>query len=220
MRCWRAPKIECRSGVTGSVVGADQNGSGAFQKFRLGDRWITPSLNEIEGVRVEPKVMDVLVALMETAPAVVSSQALLERVWPDVVVVDNVVYQTIAQLRKALGDDAQAPRYVQTVPRRGYRLIAEIRGEQPTDPSLGSEVPAPPLRVPSSAARSHTRPRSFRKWIAIGVSSAVALAVAVWVLSSRILPRDDTTTDVSIVVDDFEALGGTQEFAASANEAT
>ena len=96
-------------------------------RFRLGDRWVTPAANEISDVRVDAKSMDVLVALAEAAPAVVSSQALLQRVWPDVVVVDNVVHQAIAQLRKALGDDAHAPRYIANIRRRGYRLVAEIK---------------------------------------------------------------------------------------------
>lgn len=108
---------------------ADQIGSGICQRYCLGDRWITPSLNEIDGVRIEPKTMDVLIALIEAAPGVISAQALLERAWPGVVVVDNVVYQTIAQLRKALGDEAHAPRYIATIPRRGYRLIAAVTRE-------------------------------------------------------------------------------------------
>ena len=61
-------------------------------------------------------------------PAVLSISALLERVWPSLVVVDNVVHQAIAQLRKALGDDARAPRYIQSIPNRGYRLIAQVGG--------------------------------------------------------------------------------------------
>jgi pimeloyl-ACP methyl ester carboxylesterase/DNA-binding winged helix-turn-helix (wHTH) protein len=97
--------------------------------FRLGDRWITPDANEIDGVRIDAKSMDVLLALAEVAPAVISGAALLDRVWPNVVVVDNVVYQAIAQLRKALGDDAHAPRFIENIPRRGYRLIAEIEHE-------------------------------------------------------------------------------------------
>ena len=62
-------------------------------RFRLGGRWINPEANDIDGARVEPKSMDVLVALVEAAPSVLSGPALLDRVWPNVVVVDNVVYQ-------------------------------------------------------------------------------------------------------------------------------
>ena len=90
-------------------------------RFRLGDIWITPGANEIGGARVEAKAIEVLVALADAAPDVLSAAALLDRVWPNVVVVDNVVHQAIAQLRKALGDDARAPRYIESVPRRGLQ---------------------------------------------------------------------------------------------------
>ena len=100
-------------------------------RFRLGTRRIDPSVSEIDGIRVDARAMEVLLALAESAPEVMSVAALLERVWPNAVVVDNVVHQAIAQLRRALGDEARSPRYVESVPRRGYRLIAEIRRDEP-----------------------------------------------------------------------------------------
>ncbi len=109
--------------------------------FRIGDRLITPAANEINDVRVESKAMDVLIALAEAAPAVVSSATLLERIWPNVVVVDNVVYQAIAQLRKALGDEAHSPRYIATIPRRGYRVIAEIQTDSSSLPKFRDGAP-------------------------------------------------------------------------------
>jgi TolB-like protein/Tfp pilus assembly protein PilF len=111
----------------GLVVSAERLGFASEGRFRLGDRLITPGANEIDGARIDPKVMDVLVALVEGAPEVMSGAALLDCVWADVVVVPNVVYQAIAQLRKALGDDPNAPRYIETIPRRGYRVIAQIK---------------------------------------------------------------------------------------------
>jgi TolB-like protein len=103
----------------------------ADSRFRLGERWVDPSAGDIDGVRVDARAMEVLIALAEAAPDVLSVGALLERVWPNVVVVDNVVHQAIAQLRRALGDEARSPRYIGSVPRRGYRLIAEIRRDEP-----------------------------------------------------------------------------------------
>jgi len=97
--------------------------------FRLGDRLVRPEVNKIDDTRIDAKAMEVLVALAEVAPSVVSASALLERVWPKLVVVDNVVYQAIAQLRKALGDTARSPRYIECVARRGYRLVAPIGAE-------------------------------------------------------------------------------------------
>ena len=110
-------------------MGIERSTSGLNAPFRIGDRLVTPAANEIDGARVDSKAMDVLMALAEAAPAVVSNTTLLERIWPNVLVVDNVVHQAIAQLRKVLGDDAHEPRYVETIPRRGYRVIAEIAFE-------------------------------------------------------------------------------------------
>ena len=94
--------------------------------FRLGAFLVSPAANEIDGVRLDPKAMNVLVALAEAAADVVSVAELLERVWFKSVVGDNVVHQAVAHVRKALGDDPRAPRYVQSIPRRGYRLIAAV----------------------------------------------------------------------------------------------
>lgn len=70
--------------------------------------------------------MEVLLALANAAPDPLTPQELLEQVWPDTVVVDNVVHKAVARLRRALGDDAQNPKYIETIPRRGYRLIAHV----------------------------------------------------------------------------------------------
>ena len=97
--------------------------------FRLGDRWVRPDVNKIDETRIDAKVMEVLVALAEVSPSVMSPSALLARVWPNVVVVDNVVYQAIAQLRKALGDSARSPSYIECISRRGYRVVAPINAQ-------------------------------------------------------------------------------------------
>jgi len=121
--------------------------------FRIGGRRIFPASNEIDGSRIEAKSMDVLVALADAAPSVLSAPALLDRVWPGVVVVDNVVYRAIGQLRKALGDDARAPRFIENIPRRGYRLIAEI-ARAPTGDEING---AAELWVDTSPADTQTK---------------------------------------------------------------
>jgi pimeloyl-ACP methyl ester carboxylesterase/DNA-binding winged helix-turn-helix (wHTH) protein len=136
-----------RSAHEGELV-VSGGGQATGRRFRVGGRWVTPDANDIDGARVEAKSMDVLVALADAAPSVVSSAALLDRVWPDVVVVDNVVYQAVAQLRKAFGDDAHAPRYIENIPRRGYRLIAEIEREA----SGGGEPPATSIHAVSDTS--------------------------------------------------------------------
>jgi len=70
--------------------------------------------------------MGVLVCLARHAPRVVSRETLLEEVWGDAFVGDEVVSHAIWELRRALGDSARDPTYIQTIPRKGYRLLAEV----------------------------------------------------------------------------------------------
>ena len=95
-------------------------------EFRLGSHTIRPAVDEIGTERIESKAMEVLLALVNAAPDPITPKELLEQVWPDTVVVDNVVHKAVAHLRRALGDDAQKPKYIETIPRRGYRLIAHV----------------------------------------------------------------------------------------------
>lgn len=77
--------------------------------------------------RIEPKALSVLVTLAKAAGQVVSRDALLDQVWANQVVGDDVINSSIATLRKALGDDRKTNRYIQTVPKKGYKLVKSIR---------------------------------------------------------------------------------------------
>ena len=77
-------------------------------------------------LRLDPVELDVLLHLVDEAPNLVTVDALLDRNWPGVVVGDNVVHRVIARLRKGLGDAARQPSYIETLPRRGYRLICPV----------------------------------------------------------------------------------------------
>jgi eukaryotic-like serine/threonine-protein kinase len=76
--------------------------------------------------RLRPQVIDVLAALASRPAEVVSKQELLDIAWKGRFVSDSPLTTTVAELREALEDDAKEPRYVQTVPKRGYRLIAPV----------------------------------------------------------------------------------------------
>jgi TolB-like protein/DNA-binding winged helix-turn-helix (wHTH) protein len=75
---------------------------------------------------IEPRVMSVLVCLSATPGKIVSADRLLDEVWMGRAHGDHTVYQAIADLRKALGDNASQPRFIETIPKRGYRLIAKV----------------------------------------------------------------------------------------------
>jgi DNA-binding winged helix-turn-helix (wHTH) protein len=102
----------------------------ATDAFTLGDWTVRPRQAVLERGEVraslEPKHLDVLLCLVEGAGDVVSIDRLLDRCWPGEFHGDNPVHKSIAMLRKVLGDDARAPRYVATVRKRGYRIVAPI----------------------------------------------------------------------------------------------
>jgi DNA-binding winged helix-turn-helix (wHTH) protein/tetratricopeptide (TPR) repeat protein len=104
-------------------------------RFSVGDWDVRPDSNELvrgrHVVRVEPKVMDALVALSQRPGEVVSREELLAAVWPDVHVSSATVFRLMSELRSALDDTATAPTYVETVPKRGYRLLAPVRRPMP-----------------------------------------------------------------------------------------
>jgi len=76
-----------------------------------------------ERVKLDPKAMQVLSFLAEHPQEVVTKEDLTTTVWDGAFVSDEVLTTAVWGLRKALGDDAKEPRYIQTVPRKGYRLI-------------------------------------------------------------------------------------------------
>lgn len=83
-------------------------------------------------VKVQPRVMHLLFELMKADGGVVPRDALFAAVWADEVPNDEALTKAISKLRKALGDQAHAPRYIETIPKVGYRLIAPVASEHAT----------------------------------------------------------------------------------------
>jgi DNA-binding winged helix-turn-helix (wHTH) protein len=81
---------------------------------------------EAQAVILPPKVFAVLHYLVTHLDRLVPKDELLDAVWPETAVSDAVVRVAIGALRKALGDTAQTPHYITTVPRRGYRFVAPV----------------------------------------------------------------------------------------------
>jgi len=76
---------------------------------------------------VTPRAFDVLLYLIEQRGRVVEKQELFEQIWKETFVTDNALMRAVKEIRRELGDDAGAPRYVETVHKRGYRFIAELK---------------------------------------------------------------------------------------------
>ncbi len=100
------------------------------REFRVGEWLVEPDLNQIRNtakvIPVEPKVIEVLVCLAKSPGEVLYKQKIIKTVWPDTFVSDGILAYSISELRKALGDDSKNPHIIQTIPRRGYRLIAPV----------------------------------------------------------------------------------------------
>ncbi|TVU76095.1 winged helix-turn-helix domain-containing protein [Pseudoalteromonas elyakovii] len=98
--------------------------------FYLGDWQVTPSTNSIQltgkAKQLEPKAMEVLLHLCQQNGDIVSSDELLNKCWKNTDIGDNPLHKTITQLRKALGDKANEPHYIETIRKRGYRIIAKL----------------------------------------------------------------------------------------------
>lgn len=122
-----------------------------FMKWRIGE-WI--ACNDTDTVRsdaaqqkLERRAMETLVLLAERSGEVVKKDELIEAVWGRLAVSDHSVAMVISQLRRAFKDDARAPRYIETVTKRGYRLIAPCErlaeGPRPkTSVDVSRTVPA------------------------------------------------------------------------------
>ena len=131
--------------------------------LRIGDWRLDAAAGRLsrggETVRLEARTLRLLLELAARPGEPVSQDELLERVWAGVIVTPDSLYQAVAQLRRLLGDDPRRPRYIATVPRLGYRLVAKVASG-------------------SNAGAAATQPRS--RLIGLGVVVAAALIVPAW----------------------------------------
>ena len=98
--------------------------------FRLGDWLVEPELNRVSrggsSYQLALKVMDVLVFLAEHAGTTVPKHRIIDAVWRTEFITENSLTQAIADLRRVLGDNARDPQFIETITKRGYRLIADV----------------------------------------------------------------------------------------------
>jgi TolB-like protein len=134
-----------------------------------------------ETVPVDQRSLQLLLCLSKQPGRVVTADELLDQVWPDVTVGQDSVYQAIAGLRRALGDDSRKPAYIATVPRKGYRLIAHL--------SHGADL------AEIKPAEVRALPRNRRT--AIAAAAIVVTAMAAFFLLGPML---QAKTDVSMAV--------------------
>lgn len=143
----------------------------------------------LEGERViplAPKPFETLHYLAQRRGRVIPKSELMEKLWPETFVTDDVLVQSVVDIRRALGDHAKTPQYVETIPRRGYRFLAEVRAQEGTT-HLEVDNPGPgidhgePTPAPLEAAPA---PRRLWAWLALLALAAAAIAT-LWLRSNR-----------------------------------
>ncbi|MCW8193628.1 hypothetical protein F6455_02360 [Proteobacteria bacterium 005FR1] len=153
-----------------------------------------------DSVKITPRNMDVLNFLVENAGDVVSSDQLLDRFWAVSTSSDHAVHKAIAELRAALGDKAQSPRYIKTISKRGYTLIAPVASvssdapipssSDPTPDHESSPAPAGPLLATNELARRMlNRPAA----LLVSLAGIVLLTFASWSGQNRLASEDRIT---------------------------
>lgn len=161
--------------------------------LQVGEWLADPGTNELRRgtrtVRIEPKSMDVLMLLARSAGRVVTRDELFAAAWPGAVVGDEALTQSINKLRRALGDDSRSPAYIETISKRGYRLVA-------------------PVGAPGGA---RSRRHRAGKGVAVGLS-ILAIAVGAWWWMDeprQAAPVTDTAREpwVTVTVQPFQFIG-------------
>jgi len=150
---------------------------GAF-RLNVAERVLT---KDRQAVPLTPKAFDTLVVLLRNSGHVVEKDALLKEIWRDTFVEEGVLAVNVAAIRKALSDGEQGRSYLETVPRRGYRFVGELR--------TASTSPESELLI---EVEQHNK--SWARLGAVGAGVAVLLAVGVGLYLSRWRPR---STDLS-----------------------
>lgn len=188
--------------------------------YRFGDVEVDLAAHRVERAGVElslePKAFSVLAALLENAGTALERDQLLDRVWGHRHVTPNVLNRVVAQLRRVLGDDAEHPRYIQTLHSLGYRFIADVERDDPRPTPEAGHVPA---HAPGRGRRAGDRPAPAARAPATGRPArwlfAMALllvaASAAWVLFPRQPSQPSPRPEASIAVLPFTSLSSDPE---------
>jgi len=119
-------------------------------------------------IALTPRAFDVLVVLLRQPGRVVEKRELFDQVWGDTIVSDNALTKIIKEIRQTLDDDANAPRYIETVPKRDYRFIGEVEEKS------NHQIPQikPTVQLPQIVS-----PRFRVSRVALALSVAILISI-------------------------------------------
>ena len=149
-----------------------------FGSFRL-DPDTRVLLRNGDVVRLPPKAIDTLLVLLQSAGQPVGREALIQAVWPDTFVEENNLAHHVSVLRRTLGNGEGGRAYIETIPKRGYRFVGEVKETMDDAGDVAERAPAEPSR-----ALTVSRPTRWKQAVAIALPALGALVV-VWLLNYR-----------------------------------
>ena len=178
--------------------------------LQIGEWRVVPDLNQIsraqQVVQIEPKAMAVLVYLARRPGEVASRDELLAAAWPGVIVGDNALTQVIIKLRKALGDTAREPAYIQAIAKKGYRLIAAVDQLDRSRRAHNNPRRRARRATRGAGAMGDCSTRRWQRWLARPGTCAMKAKTPLWHdVELRTEPRIGARP--TVIVKPFESVG-------------
>ena len=170
--------------------------------FTVGDWLVEPKACRISRgdtlVKLRPQLTDLLVCLARRAGEIVLKEEILAEVWPGQFIAESGLSRCVAELRQSLEDHPHEPHFIETFPKRGYRLIAPVVWLEHAEPNHGSVVAETPVAADTTVAADTPRPgvraRTGRVWTMAAVAVLAVAAVGVPLLlrspASALTERD------------------------------
>jgi DNA-binding winged helix-turn-helix (wHTH) protein/TolB-like protein/Tfp pilus assembly protein PilF len=155
-----------------------------------------------EVIPLTAKVFDTLVCLVENAGAPLSKDEMLRSIWPGVIVEENSLTQNISTLRQVLGETRGENRYIVTIPRKGYRFVAEVTPHADSAPPDSAETASTAL--PAAAPASERRLFGL---VSAGVGVLLVL-IAAWFFMPAAPPVPARVHDQTLAILPFKPLVG------------
>ena len=163
--------------------------------FWIGDWFVDATSNRLQNGdsvrRLEKRTMDVLVKLSEHGGKTVSKDEIIASAWPTHIVSDQSVATAISDLRRALNDDPRHPEFIQTVPKRGYRLISPVAQSRNGSPERNSGV---------SPSQNHGRQTENRRRHTWHLVAAIGVAAFTFLLTNYQSPVSSSEVDTRPIV--------------------
>ena len=162
-------------------------------------------------IALSPKALDLLFLFADRPGLLLTKDAIFNELWPDVTVTDNALTQVVSEIREALDDQPASPRFVETVPRRGYRFVAEVAAPSESA-GPGREAPASGVRVIAIKPFTNVTGDTDLMWLSTGIAETIATDLR----AIRDLSVADGVAPDAVVTGSFQHASGELRFTAQA----